>query len=206
MDSSKAKKEILELMKKYSKNKNETNENELISRLKEYSYTNINKDDNIYRFCWCTLSSYCGYCINSRGNIIVIESCKPIKHPAGEEIELKNDKQFLKDKYNIIGYKKLDTKNGYIINPDNSNSPYIKIVNREIKLATNEDIYKFMAGAGWLEKEGDDKEYKKMIDEKFNEESLEIHHINNNPNDNRVENLVYLPRSIHCKAHKYTDN
>ena len=37
----------------------------------------------------------------------------------------------------------------------------------------------------------------------FKHDRLEIHHINNRPDDNRVDNLIWLPRSIHCQAHKY---
>lgn len=213
MSSAEAKKEIIKLMKDYSNNKNEDNENNLINKLKENSLINKLKensfaniiDDNKYKFCWCTLSSYCGYCINRNGYIVVIESDSPIKYTTGLEIELQEG-EFTVEENKIIGYKKLNTQNGYIINPDNSNSPYIKIVHREIKLAINEDIYKFMAGAGWLEYDDEDKKYKDEIEKAFETESLEIHHINNNPNDNRIENLVYLPRSIHCKAHKYTNN
>lgn len=189
--------EIIELMKDYSMHRDDDKKRQaLIKILKENCKEIINENDCEYRFCWCTLSSYCGYFINRSGKMIVVESEVPIKYEPGYKIELKDDKKFLKDNYNIVGYRKLKTQNGYIINPDGSNSPYLKIKNREIKLATNVDVYQFMASSGWLKLNEDNI----TIAESFND-SIVIHHINNNPNDNREKNLIYLPKQIHDYAH-----
>ena len=73
------------------------------------------------------------------------------------------------------------------------------------KLATETDVYKFTVEAGWLDS-GKDAEIKqlaqKIVDSGMcQNDRLEVHHINNNPSDNSIENLIWLPRSIHQHLH-----
>ena len=189
-----AKAEIINLMKTYVSSKNDEDRKKLIDYLQKCSIDDslkkeFNDDNTEYLYCGLTRSCYYAYYINCNGNIILVHDEDPIDNKRIKEIT-----------NNISSYKIQDLK---------LKDRYIESRNEKVSLATNYDVYKFMQDAGWLEKDGNQSGKilaENLRDESFSYERLEIHHINNNPNDNRVDNLVYLPHSIHCKAHKYIDD
>ncbi len=198
LNSREAKAKIIKLMKTCVLNKIDKNKQNLINFLQECS---INTDLNFlstenktqYRYCGPTRSPSFAYCISNEGKLLVINTNRKIFKNG----DLVNIKMFSQSKEILL-------KNGYI-SPENQGYPYLN--NHDIKLAVKKNIYLFMKEAKWLEKEQSVKDLAKNLkDENFPLERLEIHHINNNPNDNRVDNLIYLPRSIHCHAHKYIHN
>lgn len=99
----------------------------------------------------------------------------------------KNENDLKNEKFIII-------KNGYLVN-----------TNVPCTVSEYTDIYYFISYAF-----RDYKELKlseTLIKNNYPQDNfnnrMELHHINNNPNDNRLINLIYLPKFIHAKAHKY---
>lgn len=85
-----------------------------------------------------------------------------------------------------------------------------------VDLNTTTDVYNFMIEAEWwkdediLKKAGLTKEdlaraekiVKYNIDSKeYSNDRIELHHIDNNPSNNSLKNLIWVPRSIHQKLH-----
>ena len=73
------------------------------------------------------------------------------------------------------------------------------------KIAEYTDIYIFAAVAFWKELEKNIEILKSNFRNNYPEENtrLELHHINGNPNDNRLDNLIYIPAFIHRRVHIY---
>lgn len=124
------------------------------------------------------------YYISNCGRVIVV---KTEEVPKKEITKLKG-----------FEYCFIKIKNGYL-NDGECSFP-------EVKLTNTTDIYKFMIEAGWLEencgKENAEKivEYNIKSGEYINDR-LEVHHIDNNPSNNSVNNLIWLPKSIHQRVH-----
>jgi len=83
------------------------------------------------------------------------------------------------------------------------NIPLLKIKNGyltsdKFNVALYTDVYVFVTEAFWEEFSDEYETLKRNFPNKV----LELHHINNNPNDNRLGNLIYLPNSIHSYVKK----
>ena len=68
-----------------------------------------------------------------------------------------------------------------------------------------------MIEAGWLDeyeedrkaKENAEKIVKHNIDSKeYSNDRIELHHIDNNPSNNNLKNLIWVPKSIHQTLHE----
>lgn len=159
---------------------------ELIKKLKNYS--NDKKEyqeqsEEYFKYAWnargCNGKSYY---VSNHGHVILTDEIADME---------KINKKYLDE--NEQNYCPIKSNNGYLTQeglPDQL---------KNITLYT--DIYVFVAEA-FKEEFADEI---KRLKEKFSNERLELHHINNDPNDNKLNNLIYLPRSIHARAHKYID-
>ena len=120
------------------------------------------------------------YCISNYGRVIVLNT--------NQQKEFKLSKELT---YYLIQI----TEKGYMTNVDSK-------LPEGVNVAKEKEVYELMRDSGWLK---DDKKFaEKLLENRKNEiknNRLEIHHINNKPNDNRIENLIYIPKSIHNYAH-----
>ena len=143
------------------------------------------------------------YFVSNIGRVIVVKT-----NEASDEIKM-GEKKTIKfddsEKINKSNCWFIPIENGYLSKSVLEESP------DQIKLTTTTDIYKFMIEAGWLDY-GDDyvdnkncKELaSKIVDNNIkNGESdrLEVHHIDNNPSNNNIKNLIWVPQSIHKLLH-----
>ena len=75
-----------------------------------------------------------------------------------------------------------------------------------VDLNTTTDVYNFMIEAGWLDNTEDKKRAKKIVEYNvenniYSNDRIELHHIDNNPSNNSLENLIWVPKSIHQTLH-----
>ena len=138
---------------------------------------------------------YCYY-ISNLGRVMVV------KDSNGEwenKVEIKKDSNFSWNNCWII-----PVKNGYLENTLIDND-------KNIALNTTTDVYNFMIEAGWLDeyeedrkaKENAEKIVKHNIDSKeYSNDRIELHHIDNNPSNNNLKNLIWVPKSIHQTLHE----
>lgn len=174
MDSLEIKNNLLELLY--------TNETEqLIKNLKKLSNNkNIyeGKSEEYFKYVWKARS--CGgksYYASNIGRVILTDRIY-----SKEKISIKYLKKQNQKYYNVV------IENGYLTT---------KGLPEDWKIALHTDVYKFVKEAfkeEFLEEINKLKKY-------FPNEKLELHHINNNPDDNRLSNLIYLPKSLHVYAH-----
>jgi hypothetical protein len=131
------------------------------------------------------------YYISNIGRVIVVNTNRA--NPCIKNNEL-----------NKYKYWFISIKNGYLSTSDlDKNFPNIKI-------ATYTDVYSFMIEAGWLEDSEDEENDKSLSlqivnynkEKEYLNDRIEVHHIDNNPSNNNVKNLIWLPKSIHQKLHK----
>ena len=57
-----------------------------------------------------------------------------------------------------------------------------------------------MIEAGWLDDTPDKKMAEAIVNNNPNDR-IELHHIDDNSSNNRLENLIWVPKSIHQKLH-----
>ena len=75
-----------------------------------------------------------------------------------------------------------------------------------VALNTTTDVYNFMIEAGWLDNTEDKKRAKKIVEYNvenniYSNDRIELHHIDNNPSNNYLDNLIWVPKSIHQTLH-----
>jgi len=177
---------LLEALKSLNHNSSELERQEFIEKLNDSIDTNSQEwiklvgenqknkiDDEIFKPAWQTRNcDGLWYYASNYGRVILTEK-------NAKEIKIENLEKF----------NWLKIKNGYLTNEG---------LQKSHNVALYTDVYVFVAEAF---REEFSKEYTEL-ERNFPDERLELHHINNNPNDNRVDNLIYLPRSIHAYAHK----
>jgi len=187
MNSKQAKEKIKELLYPLKDINELTSLLKRLSRHEDKNFPNIHEewmnlvgknqdnkiDSEIFKLAW--MAKGCGglyYYASNSGRIILTP-----KNDNEVTIEdLKNDYSWVK------------IKNGYLTNEG---------LKEGYSVALYTDVYTFVAEAFQQEFFAELEDLKKM----FPAERLELHHINNNPNDNRLDNLIYLPKSIHMQAH-----
>ena len=128
------------------------------------------------------------YYISNLGNVLVFDA-----EEKDAPIVLNVDSDLQKEKYQII-----PVQNGYL------NTANINLKFDIPKLATETDVYTFTIEAGWLdidEAAEIKKLAQKIVKSNYPNDRLEVHHINNNPSDNSIKNLIWLPKSIHQLIH-----
>lgn len=69
-----------------------------------------------------------------------------------------------------------------------------------VDLNTTTDVYNFMIEAGWLDNTEDKKRAERIVEYNSNDR-IELHHIDNNPSNNYLDNLIWVPKSIHQTLH-----
>lgn len=125
------------------------------------------------------------YCISNIGRIVIV------KKENVKDFEITEKLTF---KHLQIGRNAwyISIKDGFL--KEIHNFPYDDVV----KIAKFTDVYKYLEYAGYL---NDDDSIKLSNDwfsyHKEYTKKIDLHHINDNPNDNRLENLIYLPTYIH---------
>lgn len=87
-------------------------------------------------------------------------------------------------------YEIIPVKNGYLT----------KEQFEGVDLNTTTDVYNFMIEAGWLDDTPDKKMAEAIVNNNPNDR-IELHHIDDNSSNNRLENLIWVPKSIHQKLH-----
>ena len=208
MKSNKAKEHLIEVLQN-STNKS-TEEIGKIFRLasrKECEYTGLevywnsidsnnlyNKYEDIegevgFKFAHCvgTWRTSYFYCTSNLGRVLIV-NLKDEKIKKVYESNLDTVLMFNKE-LNDKNCELIEIKDGFIANKN------INKFGNMLDLTNEKNIYEFVRDSGWLE--NDDS---KKIALKFSDK-IEIHHINNCPNDNRIDNLIYLPKSIHSYSH-----
>ena len=93
-------------------------------------------------------------------------------------------------------YEIIPVKNGYLT----------KEQFEGVDLNTTTDVYNFMIEAGWLDNTEDKKRAKKIVEYNvenniYSNDRIELHHIDNNPSNNYLDNLIWVPKSIHQTLH-----
>lgn len=74
---------------------------------------------------------------------------------------------------------------------------------KEVALNTSTDVYNFMIEAGWLDNTPDKKRAEEIVEYNVNSnDRIELHHIDNNPSNNCLKNLIWVPKSIHQTLHE----
>lgn len=131
------------------------------------------------------------YCTSNMGRILVVdldsENIRKLFNSSDDAILTFNGKT---NAYlNKNNCRLLNIEDGFITGEK------IHFNNNNLKVNTTKNIYEFVRDSGWL----DNDRSKKLALEI--ESKIEIHHINNKPNDNRADNLIYLPKSIHSYSH-----
>ena len=124
---------------------------------------------------------YCYY-ISNLGRVMVV---KDSNGKWENKVEIKKDSNFSWNNCWIIPVKK-----GYLEN----------IEDLDIDLNTTTDVYNFMIEAGWLDDTPDKKMAEAIVNNNPNDR-IELHHIDNNPSNNCLDNLIWVPKSIHQKLH-----
>ncbi len=112
------------------------------------------------------------YCVSNYGRVIVVVMDDNLWNIKEQNKEISFDTVL-----NESNCKLIQSNNGKLA------EKIICINNEQIDIASETDIYKLMEEAGWIEK------------------NLIPHHINNDPDDNRVSNLMYLQAGIHSHVH-----
>ena len=87
-------------------------------------------------------------------------------------------------------YEIIPVKNGYLA----------KDKFEGVALNTTTDVYNFMIEADWLDNT-EDKKMAERIVEYNSSDRIELHHIDNNPSNNYLDNLIWVPKSIHQTLH-----
>lgn len=162
-----------------------TDEQKLIEELKKHSAQRKEypeQGEEYFKYAWkprgCEGKSYY---VSNYGHVMLTDEISNKEKISKEYLDKNKQK-----------YWEVKTYNGYLTKeglPENWN------------IALYTDVYLFVAEAF---KEEFSEELNKLK-YKFKNERLELHHINNNPDDNNLSNLIYLPKSIHAYAHKYID-
>lgn len=89
-------------------------------------------------------------------------------------------------------YEIIPVKNGYLA----------KDKFKGVALNTTTDVYNFMIEAGWLDNTPDKKRAEEIVEYNVNSnDRIELHHIDNNPSNNCLDNLIWVPKSIHQTLH-----
>ena len=75
-----------------------------------------------------------------------------------------------------------------------------------VDLNTTTDVYNFMIEAGWLDNTEDKKMSERIVEYNvenniYSSDRIELHHIDNNPSNNYLDNLIWVPKSIHPTLH-----
>ena len=166
-------------------------ENTTPSFLDEEEFRIVHKVGNFNKYC---------YYISNLGRVMVV------KDSSGEW----ENKTVINKKTNF-DWKNcwlIPVKDGYLsekaknIVIDDENS---------ITLSTLTDVYKFMMETDWLDTDPKNQKAKEKANEiveynkKNNTDSndrVELHHIDNNPSNNCVDNLIWVPKSIHQTLHE----
>ena len=137
-----------------------------------------------YQIAWKVKGADYYYCANDNtGSIILVK--KDIINDDNKEISI-NHLKINKD------YWEVETYNGYLCGK-----------NLPCKISEYTDIYLFVSVAYWETLEKHNQELIDNFGKNYPNENirLELHHINGDPNDNRLTNLIYLPKFIHAKVH-----
>lgn len=165
------------------------NKDELIKELKKYSYDKkkyTESSEEYFKYAWkaraCDGKSYY---VSNHGHVILTDKVADIE---------KISKRYLDE--NKQRFWEIKTNNGYLTKETKKDSPKLP---KHWMVALHTDIYLFVKEA-FKDEFADEM---KNLEKEFPNERLELHHINNNPNDNNLNNLIYLPKSIHVCAHKY---
>ena len=188
------KKELIDVSKEY----NELKLKEFIDKLKEKH--KIGKENNSifvpkrakkYQPAWKIKGNDYYYCVGGKtGDIILVK--KELIYDDNKEVDIKN-LSFGKNAWviNII--------NGYL---SDENLPYKLPNNCNISKYT--DVYRFTAVAYCEILEKDNEKLIENFNKNYPDKKnivLGLHHINGNPSDNRISNLIYLPKFIHDVVH-----
>ena len=109
------------------------------------------------------------------------------------------------DKKEILTFKKDGNKNNCLVVSKNcwfiaiENGHFVKkIINCPfdyLNASSSTWVYTYVDDAQWPINK--DEDYKKKMLEYSQNKQIAIHHINGNPTDNRIDNLIYLPNAIH---------
>lgn len=136
------------------------------------------------------------YCVSNMGRVFIIQTKEPItKNNVLESVKLKYTNNKLSSNDNNITVEDqwlINISDGYMVLSE-------KKLPEGVNFAKEKDVYELVRDAGLLNDENKDEI--ERIAKEMNAGRLEIHHINNHPNDNRVENLMWLPKLIHQYAH-----
>lgn len=138
-----------------------------------------------YQIAWKVKGADYYYCINGdTGSIILVR--KDLINDDDKDIIINKLLEIKKD------YWEVETFNGYL-----------SAKNLPCKISEYTDIYLFASVAYWEILEKHNQELIDNFGKNYPNENirLELHHINGDPNDNRLTNLIYLPKFIHAKVH-----
>ena len=144
--------------------------------LKREQFKQLHKVRNFKEYC---------YYISNYGRVLVaFDKDGKFKDKINSEAELPTT------------YEIIPVKNGYLAK-DNFQG---------VTLNTSTDVYNFMIEAGWLDNTEDKENAKKIVDYNienniYPNDRIELHHIDNNPSNNYLENLIWVPKSIHQTLH-----
>ena len=148
--------------------------------LEQEQFKQLHKVRNFKEYC---------YYISNYGRVLVVYDAKEdFKKTIDKDTGFPNDCEII------------PVKNGYLA----------KDKFEGVALNTTTDVYNFMIEAGWLDEYEKDRKAKENAEKivKHNIENniypndrIELHHIDNNPSNNCLDNLIWVPKSIHQTLH-----